>query len=655
MRFGDKALAALALLSSLGRGQTFVASPFAGGAPPPSPIGATKLAIAPVGMATDAAGNSYFASHNVVYELGPNGIATRIAGDSQAAYSGDGGLAIDAEFVYISAVAADRQGNLFIADFGRIRRISADHTITTVAGTGTPGSSGDGPAAAAQIMPSALTADTAGNLFFISGTRVRKLSTAGIVTTVAGDGSSGRSGDGGPAASAQLGFPDSLAVDSHGNLYIGDEANLNIRKVSQDGIITTVAGAPLTGAAGLAFDSAGNLYVSDSNPLSDGIDCSCIRKISPTGSITTLAAPGVFEPRALAVGAGDNLFVAASNGYILKLSPDGVTSVAAGTGSATFFGDGGPAISALLDSPTGVAVDGRTGIVYISDTFNHRIRAVSPDGTITTIAGNGVPRYSGDGGPAVDAELYYPIGLAVDSHGNIYIGDHGNLRIRKISTAGIISTVVDQTVLQGSPVWSLAVDKQDSLYVPDAVHSRIFKITPDGVVHTIAGTGVFGYSGDGGPAIHAQIRISPKAALATGADGSLYFSDDDVSPPAPGVVPARTLSSPRIRRVSADGTITTVAGNGISGYSGDGGPATRAQLGSQLNFPVALATDSDGNLYVADGDNGRVRRVSRNGRIATIAEIGSSGVAVDPAGNVYVTAGNVVRMLKGVSTFRRMR
>src|SRR5262249_20506157 len=195
------------------------------------------------------------------------------------------------------------------------------------------------------------------------------------------------------------------------------------------------------------------------------------------------------------------------------------------------------------------------------------------------------------------AELYFPVGLAVGNHGNVYIADHGNLRIRRLSNTGIIITVVDETVLQSGQVWSLAADKQDNLYVPDAANNRILKITPDGVVITVAGNGLHGYSGDGGPATSAQIRLTSKAALTTDREGNLYFSDDDIQAPSPGS-PPRTLSSPRIRKVSPDGTITTIAGNGSSGYSGDGGLATDAQLGSQLNYPVALAADSSGNLYI---------------------------------------------------------
>ena len=322
--------------------------------------------------------------------------------------------------------------------------------------------------------------------------------------------------------------------------------------------------------------------------------------------------PGLAAPRALAVNPADDLWIAASR-FIFRVSPNGDTAVVAGNGDAFFSGDGGPATNAVLDFPIGVAVDGVGGNLYVSDTFNHRVRSISPTGIITTIAGNGTASYSGDGGPAAGAELYYPVGLAVDSLGNLYIADHGNSRIRKVSNMGVITTVADATVLGVDQVWSLAIDRQDNLYVPDAVHNRILKIAPYGTLTTAAGNGSHGYAGDGGPATDAQIRLTSKAALATGSDGGLYFSDDDVQVPAPGLGPSGSFSSPRIREVSAGGIITTVAGNGSSGFSGDGGPASQAQLGSQLNYPVALATDSVGTLYIADGDNNRIRMVSKDG------------------------------------------
>ena len=217
----------------------------------------------------------------------------------------------------------------------------------------------------------------------------------------------------------------------------------------------------------------------------------------------------------MAVDASGNLYIAdTGNNRIRKVSATGIITTVAGNGSAGYSGDGGPATSAQLDGPEGVAVDG-SGNLYIADTCNNRIRKVSATGIITTVAGNGSAGYSGDGGPATSAQLSLPAGVAVDGSGNLYIADSGNNRIRKVSATGIITTV--------------------------------------------AGNGSPGYSGDGGPATSAQ--LNQPAGVAVDASGNLYIADS---------------SNNRIRKVSATGIITTVAGNGFDGYSGDGGPATSA-------------------------------------------------------------------------------
>jgi sugar lactone lactonase YvrE len=235
----------------------------------------------------------------------------------------------------------------------------------------------------------------------------------------------------------------------------------------------------------------------------------------------------------------------------------------AGNGSSGFSGDGGPATSARLNNPHGVAVDA-AGNVYIADSANHRIRRVAPNGTITTVAGNGSTSYNGEGIPAVQASLAYPKGVELAPDGSLYVGD--------------------------------------------ANHHRVRRFVPGGTISTVAGSGTSGYSGDGGPATAASLRFPRNVAF--GPDGSFFITDD---------------SNFVVRRVSPAGVITTVAGTGTAGYSGDGGPATSAQLREVRD----VAVDSAGNLYIADEQNHRIRRVSAAGTMTTFAGTGTSGFSGD--------------------------
>ena len=277
-------------------------------------------------------------------------------------------------------------------------------------------------------------------------------------------------------------------------------------------------------------------------------------------------------------------------GEIAGCIPPPMISTVAGNGAQGFAGDGGPATSANLNGPTGVAVDA-AGNLYIADSGNHRIRKVTPAGTISTFAGNGTAGFAGDGGPATDARLNSANAVATDSAGNLYIADSDNYRVRKVDPAGRIST--------------------------------------------FAGNGIEGFAGDGGPATDA--RLTFMGGLAVDAAGNLYLSDTD---------------NFRVRKVNSAGTISTFAGNGIEGVSGDGGPATAANVWA----PFGLAVDSSGNLYIADRNGGNVRTVNTAGTISRFAGTslgfgfsgdggpalnatfaGVDGVAIDTDGNLYVT------------------
>ena len=551
-------------------GQTYTISTFAGGGLPVN-IPGTAASISPQSVAVDSAGNVFFSDgvENVVLKLdAKTGVLALVAGNGTCGFSGDNGLATSAQLCRPAGIAVDSAGNLYIADTGNncVRKVS-NGVITTVAGNGNYGFSGDnGPATSAQLYgPVGIAVDPAGNLYISdSGNdRIRKIAN-GMITTVAGNGSYGFRGDNGPATSAQLYGPAGVAVDPTGNLYISDSGNNRIRKVA-NGVITTVAGR----------------------------------------------------------------------------------------GTSGFSGDGGPATSAQLQGPAGIAAD-PAGNLYISDSGNNRIRKVA-NGVITTVAGNGTAGFGGDGGPASNAQ-FNPAGLCVDSGGNLYIADSGNQRIRKVSN-GVVSTVAGNGTAgfggDGGPaaaaqlfaVQAVAVDSAGNVYIAEP--ARVRKVS-SGVITTVAGNGTFGFSGDGGPATSAQFALYSPRGIAVDSAGNLFIADTQNS---------------RVRKVS-NGIVTTVAGNGTPGFSGDGGPAA----GAQLSTPLGVAVDSAGNLYIMDVSNERIRKVS-NGIITTMVGSGTPGyggdggpatsaqllavtaIAVDPAGNLYLVDSQRVRKVSnGVIT-----
>ncbi len=585
-----------------------------------------------------------------VFAVEPSGAIRAVAGIGTEGSSGDGGPATKAQLSNPQGLAVDGAGNLYIADTDnhRIRKIDSAGTITTVAGNGTQGSAGDGgPALLAQLQrPTDVAFDRSGNLYVAetAGHRIRKIDPNGQITTVAGTGVRGFSGDGGSATQAQLNFPLSMAVDDAGNLYIVDNGNERIRKVDTAGTITLVAGngregrtgdggpataAELSNARDVAVDRAGNLYIADT-----GNDR--IRKIDTSGKISTIAGSGIrgfsgddgpagtahlAVPAAVSVDRDGNVYIASWGSHrVRKVDQNGTITTVAGAGPG-YPGDGGPATQAILREPGSTYVD-QAGRLYIVDAANHRIRLVQPGGEITTIAGNGIAGFSGDGGPAIDAQLNYPSSVTVDPAGNVYIADKSNHRVRKVTPDGKIRTIAGtgQELFSGnngratetglSSPTGLVVGGDGSLYIAAGGSDRILQVDPAGVITTVAGNGTRGFSGDGGPAAQAQF-FSP-TEIHLGRDGNLYITDQ---------------GNDRIRRVDPAGIITTVAGNGVEGFSGDGGPARDAQLNNVLG--VAVDGYGANNLYVADHGNNRVRKVDPSGRITTVAGTGAAGSSGD--------------------------
>jgi uncharacterized protein (TIGR03437 family) len=461
----------------------------------------------PEDVAVDSSGNVYIADTANAYirKVTTDGNINFVAGDGAIGYAGDNGTATLAGLVEPYGVAVDSAGNIYICERadGRIRQVNTKGIINTIIGNGSNGFSGDGSAALGAMtnLPGGIALDSSGNLYIADSmnNRIRKVtnSGSGTISTIAGNGVYSYSGDGSSATSAQLYAPQSIAVDAKGNFYIADTGNNVVREVS-GGIIFTFAGnggggdnGPAVSAAiaapqGVVVDSSGNVYISDTGK-------SRVRKVGTNGTISTIAGTGtpgysgdgnaatsaaLNTPVGLAVDTPGNLYIADfGNNVVRKVSTGGTISTIAGSGLQGYSGDGGQGTSAQLSGPQGVAVDGG-GNLYIADTLNNVIREVTPNGVIRTIAGNGLAGYSGDGGPALKAELGSPTGLSVDSSGNLYVTDSS---------------------------------------------SRVRKIFPGGIIITIAGTGAQGYSGDGGAATSAMMNVPTAAAL--DAKGNLYVAD----------------------------------------------------------------------------------------------------------------------------------
>jgi DNA-binding beta-propeller fold protein YncE len=581
-------------------------------------------------------------------------IITTIAGTGQAV-SATGGVSVEAgarlatETEVRPVSLAHDSGHLYISDFDthRVHRLElATGLITALVGTGIGGYSGDGGAStAAQLNTPRRIAVDAGQLYVCDGGnhRIRAVDLAtGRIRTVAGNGVAGCRGDGGPATEACLHAP--YAVASRGGcLYIADTNNDRIRKVElRTGIISTLAAGSATRAEiedaelpwvmdprALAVDEAcENLYISEFTAYGTGLGGARVCRLHlPTGTVTIVAGNGFPDytgdggpatsaslngPCELAIDARRRaLFIAdVGNSRIRRVDLDaGIITTYAGSNRP--LGDGGPASEASLNSPTQLAVDPVRGSIYICDASNQRVRAVDlATRLVSTVAGTGDAGYAGDGGPATRACFNSPFGLACDGT-NLYVSDRFNNVVRRVHLpSGEIRTIAGTGVAGLHPDGDLAThtpitDPRGLALDPTGRYLFIAQYTDErvrcvdlvtGIVTTVAGTGTAGDSGDGGPAREAKVYNPTGVCFHA---GSLYIAD---------------RVNHRIRAVDDKGIITTVAGTGVGGFSGDGGPAVRAQL----NNPIDCAVDRSGALYITDSANHRIRKLDRSGTITTV-------------------------------------
>ena len=539
---------------------------------------------------------------------------------------------------------------------------------------GNPGGRGNlnGTGASASFnLPGGVASDNAGNIYVAdsSNSVIRKITPAGVVTTLAGAAGVRGSNDGAGAA-ARFNFPNDVATDSAGNIYVADTANHVIRKITPSGVVTTLAGSPgvigsadATGAAasfyypdGIATDSTGNVYVADTvngtiRMITSGV---VVTTLAGTAGVTgstdaTGAAASFNKPSDIATDTTGHIYVADTiNNTIRQITSGGVVTTLAGSAGVTGSTDGN-GTAARFNKPYGIAADS-AGNVYVADTFSGAIRSITPAGDVTTLAGLGLVAGSADG-TAGAASFNFPLGVGADSAGNVYVADTDNCTIRKITPAGVVTTLAGTSGVTGSAdgdgaaasfkyPYGVAADSAGNVYVADHGNSTIRKITSAGVVTTLAGTpGVTGSANGTG----AAASFNQPDGIATDSAGNVYVAD--------------TLNH-LIRKITPSGVVTTLAGSGLWG-SADGFGAA-----ASFKWPSGVAADASGNLYVADFLAHTIRKITPAGMVSTFAGtdgvsgstdgIGTaarfnspSGIVADSSGNVYVAdnGNNTIRKI----------
>ena len=633
----------------------------------------------PDGVAADSAGNLYVvdSQNNTIRKITPAGVVTTLAGKAGTKGSTDGAGAA-ARFSDAHGIAVDSTGNVYVADSGNstIRKITPAGVVTTLAGTAGAQGSSDGLGAAGWFWyPRAVAVDGTGTVYVADNSTIRKVTPAGLVSTLAGKAGPWGNADGtGP--DAQFNAPAGIAVDNAGTVYVADTGNGRIRKITPAGVVTTLLGTYgyaewFNNPLGIVVDSTGNLLIVEqySNVIS---------KLTPSGLKTTLAGYNYYysgntdgtgtdarfyNPRGMAMDGAGNLYVADSaNHTIRKVTPATVVTTFAGLPGGYGSTDATGA-DARFAQPGGVAVDG-AGNVYTADTNNSTIRKITPDGVVTTPAGwpqslvyTTYPYYlyypyypygyGGLDGNGAAARFYQPNGVAADNAGNLYVADTYDNAIRQVTPSAVVTTLAGSLgyYYSGSADGNgaaarfrypegVALDGAGNVYVTDTGNNTIRKITPAGVVTTLAGNAGVASSADG---TGSAAQFSRPSGIAVTSAGTVYVADS---------------GNCTIRKITPAGVVTTLAGwPGVAGFADGTGSAAR------FNNPLDLAVDTTGNLYVADSFNNTIRLITPGGVVTTIGGTASivgcedgigaaarfnnpTGVAVDTTGNLYVTDSN---------------
>ncbi len=578
----------------------------------------------PTQLAVDSSNNVYIADlYNArIRKLTVStGTITTVAGNGNGqAYCANGTIATSCAFAYTPSVAVDSSGDIFLTDayeYVLYEVKASTGKITTIAGTpGTPGGTGDGHAAtSAEIYPSVegqLAVNGAGTIVWLadfSNYAIRQITVGGNIKTVVGqnDVCGGISGVGGPATSACVGYPTGIAADTAGDLFITNSYEYNYEYVLE---VPCSLGGSCTAPTG---DTAGDLYAVAGNGSGNNS--------TPVNGVPALGVT-LYDPYGVYQDTSSNILIGDFNNNLVRelLNSSGNVNAFAGNGTAGYAGDGGLATAsgAEVYGPVGIARDA-SGNIFFADQYNSIIREVNSSGTMSTFAGiPGSPGYSGDGGPAANARLYYPNDVYVDSYGNMFITDYLNNVIREVvcattgtyacvppagETAGYIYTVAGNQAAatgyggDGGPATgarlnnpqSAATDADGNLYIADTSNNRIRMVNAaTGIINTVAGNGSAGFSGDG-PAL--ENTLSYPNAVRADANGNIFIAD---------------TNNNRIRWVDGGGTLITFAGNGTAAFTGDEGPA----ISAELYYPGGLFEDASGDFLIADTDNFRIRKIN---------------------------------------------